>query len=119
MENNYILKQLEFYSNTTISFVVLQGLVYCYNFATNDLFNSSVKCNSSLSISLVVMLFVTMLFCSVANLKIGKTIKSLCGSDNVYIVSKIYRSKLYIIVYFGMLPIVITFFFGFLGECVL
>ena len=35
MENKGVIKQLEFYSNTIFSFIVLQGLGFCYNFAQN------------------------------------------------------------------------------------
>lgn len=35
MENKGVIKQLEFYLNTIIYFIILQGLGFYYNFAQN------------------------------------------------------------------------------------
>ena len=117
MEKSYLIKQLELYSNTIVSFVVLQGLVYSYNFGTNALFNSLVKCMDSLSIGLVVMFLVTMIVGAYANSKLGKNIVSMSDPEHSVLVTKIYRAKVYVILYFGALPAAVTFNFGVLGKC--
>ena len=112
MKNSNIIKQLEFYSNAIISFVVLQGLIYCYNFGTNPFFNNTVKSSKELSIGLVVILSATLVFGFIANYFIGEKIKALVESEFIGIVSKIYTGKLIVIVVVGLLPIVVTYHFG-------
>lgn len=46
---------MEFYSNAIVAFMVIQGLTYCYTFGKNQNFNSVLKVNLSLSISLAAL----------------------------------------------------------------
>lgn len=112
MEKSLIIKQLEFYSNAIISFVVLQGLIYCYNFGTNEFFNTTVKSSKDLSVGLFVMLSITMVLGFIANYLIGNKIKSLVEYEYVSLVSKIYSGKLIVIIVFGLLPVIVTYRFG-------
>ena len=111
-EKAHFLKQLELYSNSIIGFVVFQGLFYCYQFGTNELFSDAIKSNLELSIGLVIALSITMILGFMANYMIGKKLRSMVQPENSDLVKKIYRGKLVAIILFGMLPVLVTLYFG-------
>ena len=116
MKKPHIIKQLEFYSNTIVSFIVLQGLAFSYNFGTNKFFNETIKTNKDLALGLVIVLSVTMIIGFIANLFISQKIIKLIGSEHSGLAGKIYIGKLFIIVFFGSLPALVLYLFGFLAE---
>jgi len=108
MEKSQLIKQIEFYSNSIVAFIVLQGLAYCYYFGTNELFNSFVKTGKGLSVGLVFMFSLTMLLSLIANIFIGKQIVALIGKEYMRLIRIIYFGKLFVILLFGILPIIVT-----------
>ena len=111
-ERTNLTKQLELYSNSIIAFIVFQGLGYCYQFGTNSGFSNSVKCNIVLAIGLICVLSLTMILALIGNYLIGKKTSSMVSFENSALVRNIYRGKLVVIVLFGLLPILVTLYFG-------
>ena len=111
-EKTYFIRQLELYSNSIIGFIVFQGLVYCYTFGSDTVFSIAVKETITLSVGLVIALSITMVLSFYATYLIGKRKASMVHEEHVDLVRKIYRGKLVVIVVFGLLPVLVTLFFG-------
>ena len=111
-ENSFFIKQLELYSNSIIGFIVIQGLAYCYKFGSDKVFSEAVKKTLELSVGLVFALTCTMILALIANYLIGKKTSTMVKEENVDLVKKIYKGKLIAILFFGLLPIAVTFYFA-------
>lgn len=108
MEKTQLTKQIELYSNSIVTFFVLQGLAYCYYFGTNEFFNNLVKTSQGLSASLVLISVVTVLLGLIANTFLGKQVGDMTGVEYSDLVKKLYLGKSFIIFVFGVLPTVVT-----------
>ena len=117
MDKSQLIKQLEMYSNAIVSFLVLQGLIFCYQFGANEFFNTSVKCKDALATGLVIVFLATMLGGAYSNGKLAENIVSLSDPDYADLIKKLYRAKLCVILFFGALPLTVTFMFGLLHDC--
>ena len=114
MDKTVIIKQIEFYSNTIVAFVVLQGMGYCYYFGTNELFNRLVKQTSDLSLGLLFILSCSLVFGSVATIYLRKQAEKLIDKPHHDLIRHLYLAKLLIVMLFGFMPVLITFRFAIL-----
>jgi hypothetical protein len=111
MDRSQLAQQLEFYSNSIVGFIVLQGLVFCYNFGTSEQFNKILKEYSIFSICMSLLFVIVLAFALCTNKYLLNTLIEL-NAEHRKIITTIYKAKAIIILIFGALPIIITLIFA-------
>ena len=107
MKNDELSKQVEFYSNAIIGFVVLQGLGFCYQVGTSEYFHIILNTKAWISIGLSFLFFISTITAGVVNQYPGKTIVSL-NIEHREILETVFKVKTAIIVIFNLIPFVVT-----------
>ena len=111
MKNDDLGKQLDFYSNAIIGFVVIQGLGFCYQFGTSEVFSNHFKNNIFLSTFLTLCFLAVMVGGCVCNNYIGNALKTF-NEPQKHVIGKIYFVKTIIIAIFGLIPFSILICFA-------
>lgn len=111
MDDSQIFKQLEFYSNAIVAFVVIQSLTFCYNFGDNTGFENILKTNDCFSWIITMATLLIMLLALYANNSISLKLQKVVDGHRDTI-KKIYLGKAIVIIIFSLLQIYIIVFFG-------
>ncbi len=107
MDDSQVFKQLEFYSNAIVAFIVIQSLTFCFNFGTSVNFNNILRTNQVLSISLAVAMLIVMLLSLYAIHFLGSRLQQLSVKHQETI-KTIYRGKAVAVVVFSVIQICVT-----------
>lgn len=115
MNDSQIFKQLEFYSNAIVAFVVIQSLTFCYNFGENSGFKEILKTKDCFSWIIATATLLIMVLSLYANNYINLKLQNVADGHGD-IIKKIYLGKAIVIIIFSLLQIYIIVRFGIFGE---
>ncbi len=110
-----IFEQLETYSRSVVAFTVLQGLAYSFYFGTSETFNCFIKMSSFLPECLTVLFLVVLPISIIAISYSGKRMEELAPEYSTML-QKITLGKIAIVIFFGLFPAALTFFYGVMAR---
>ncbi|NKB57984.1 MAG: hypothetical protein GKS00_16795 [Alphaproteobacteria bacterium] len=108
MNDEALVKQLELYSNAIVAFIAVQALTFCFYFGTNPFFNALVKKSLSLSITITIMFFVSLILSSLGIQFMGKNIITKTCRENKTILGKVFIGKIIVVIFCNIFPIFFT-----------
>jgi phosphoglycerol transferase MdoB-like AlkP superfamily enzyme len=104
---------VEFYSNAIVSFIILQGLAFCYAFGSQETFNKKVKDDQWFVLALALVLCGVWLAAAWAIRRLREfMLAALTDPIDRDLMHKIYAGKIAVICIFGPLPIALLVWFG-------
>jgi len=115
MDNTYIAKQLEFYSNAIVAFVVVQSLTFCYNFGTNEMLNRILRTYKALSAVILVSAALVVVLAVLATRFMSARLQTI-SPEYSDIVRTVYRAKIGLMSLFGALQVYVIGAYAVLGS---
>ena len=96
-------KQIEFYSNGIVAFVVVESLAFMYAFGTSEFFNNLVKTASLLAEIIFVQGLAILVLAILATYMLGRTFANMVD-EHSNLVAKLYIGKIVVILLFASMP---------------
>ena len=117
MNSNFLVKQIETYSNAIVAFFAVQGLTYLYYLGLSERFICLLKTRDYLAIGIVIGIIAGAIASIIAIRYLSDVLGSL-SSANSTIVRKIYSAKWIVILFFASSQVVVTVFYVILSNSI-